>query len=182
MFLSLTPNDHCFTHYFFCCIAQSAPVAVKDEPKFKRGTQDLSACVKDVGVDGVEGLNLRWEAPFKFDDYVVGFKLAMRNLKKAPESLFIKRTYDTPLVDGAATVDCDYNVASKVLSADCKWVAKDSDLVVDLKGNTEDNLTKIGVAGSLSIAGEKLALEASKDLKNDKYFGSAKMAHGDTGM
>ena len=85
MFLSLTPNDHCCTHYFFCCIAQSAPVAVKDEPKFKRGTQDLSACVKDVGVDGVEGLNLRWEAPFKFDDYVVGFKLAMRNLKKATE-------------------------------------------------------------------------------------------------
>ena len=162
---------------------QSAPVGKsKDEPKFKRGTQDLSASVKNVGVDGVEGLNLKWEAPFKFDEWVVGFKLALSDLRRAPETLFVKRTYDTPIVDGAATVDCSYNVASKVLSTDCTWVSKTSDLEVSLSGNTEDRLTKVGVAGSVRIAGEKLALEATQDLKHSKYTGSARVAHGDTSI
>jgi len=154
----------------------------KEEPKFKRGTQDLSASVKNVGVDGIDGLNVKWEAPFKFDEWVVGFKLALSDLRRAPETLFVKRTYDTPVVDGAATVDCSYNVASKVLSTDCTWVSKTSDLAVSVSGNTEDKLTKVGAAGSVRVAGEKLALEATRDLKNAKYSGSARVAHGDTSI
>ena len=45
-------------------------------------------------------------------------------MKKAPESLFAKRTYDTPIVEGAATVDVDYNLDSKVFAVESKWVGK----------------------------------------------------------
>lgn len=89
-----------------------------------RFTQSISASIKDTTVNGVEGLNINWEAPFKFDDYVVGFRYALGNLKKAPESLFAKRTYDTPIVEGAATVDVDYNLDSKVFAVESKWVGK----------------------------------------------------------
>lgn len=87
-------------------------------------TQSISASIKDTTVNGVEGLNINWVAPFKFDDYVVGFRYALGNLKKAPESLFAKRTYDTPIIEGAATVDVDYNLDSKVFAVESKWVGK----------------------------------------------------------
>ena len=57
----------------------------------------------------------------------MGFRYALGNLKKAPESLFAKRTYDTPIVEGAATVDVDYNLDSKVFAVDSKWVGKGKD-------------------------------------------------------
>ena len=86
--------------------------------------QSISASVKDTSVNGLEGLNINWEAPFKLDDYVVGFRYALGNIKKAPESLFAKRSYDTPVVEGSATVDVDYNLDSKVFAVESRWVSK----------------------------------------------------------
>ena len=75
-------------------------------------------------MNGLEGLNINWEAPFKLDDYVVGFRYALGNIKKAPESLFAKRSYDTPVVEGSATVDVDYNLDSKVFAVESRWISK----------------------------------------------------------
>ena len=50
-----------------------------------------------------QGLNVKWTAPFKFQDYVVGFKTTLGDLKRAPEELFIKRSFSTGS-DGTATV------------------------------------------------------------------------------
>jgi hypothetical protein len=86
--------------------------------------QSIAATVKDTNVDGVEGLNIQWAAPFKFDDYVVGFRYALGNMRKSPQSLFAKRTYETPVIEGAATIDMDYVLDSKVLSVESKFVSK----------------------------------------------------------
>lgn len=86
--------------------------------------QSISATIKDTNVDGVEGLNIEWAAPFKFDDYVVGFRYALGNLRKAPESLFAKKSYDTPVIEGAATIEMDYVLDSKLLKVDSKFVSK----------------------------------------------------------
>jgi hypothetical protein len=86
--------------------------------------QSIAATIKDTNVDGVEGLNIQWAAPFKFDDYVVGFRYALGNMRKSPQSLFAKKTYDTPVIEGAATIDMDYVLDSKVLSFESKFVSK----------------------------------------------------------
>lgn len=61
----------------------------------------------------MEGLNINVAAPFKFQDYVVGFKYALGNIKRAPESLFAKRSFDTS--EGQFTVDSDYTIADNTL-------------------------------------------------------------------
>lgn len=74
----------------------------------------MTASVKDTTVNGIEGLNVKISAPFKFQDYVVGFKYALGDLKRAPESLFAKRSFDTA-GEGSVTVDTDYNLENQVL-------------------------------------------------------------------
>lgn len=73
----------------------------------------VSASVKETSVNGLEGLNINVAAPFKFQDYVVGFKYALGNIKRAPESLFAKRSFDTS--EGQFTVDSDYTIADNTL-------------------------------------------------------------------
>jgi aspartate aminotransferase-like enzyme len=46
------------------------------------------------------------------------------NLRKAPESLFAKKSYDTPVIEGAATIEMDYILDSKLLKVDSKFVSK----------------------------------------------------------
>lgn len=114
-------------------------------------SKSISASVKDTTVNGVEGLNINWEAPFKFDDYVVGFRYALGNLKKAPESLFAKRSYDTPVVEGSATVDVDYNLDSKVFAVESKWVSKKDGFELNAKGDSKDKLISVGASTSQTI-------------------------------
>ena len=61
----------------------------------------------------MDGLNVELTAPFKFQDYVVGFKYAISDLKRAPESFFARRKFDTA-GDSSVNVNGDYNLAQKV--------------------------------------------------------------------
>ena len=140
----------------------------------------VSAAVKDTSVNGLEGLNINWEAPFNFDKYVVGFRYHLGNLKKVPESLFAKRSIETTGVEGVATVDADYNINSKVISADAKWVAKGRDLEARAKANSEDRVTEIGLSTSQDVEGKKVLLSADYNLQKKKLAGSAKVTIDDT--
>lgn len=137
-------------------------------------SQSISASIKDTTVNGVEGLNINWEAPFKFDEYVVGFRYALGNLKKAPESLFAKRTYDTPIIDGAATVDVDYNLDSKVFAVDSKWVGKDG-IELSAKGDSKDKLISVGASATQVIEGKNVLLTGSYNLLKKKIAGTAEV-------
>ena len=95
--------------------------------------QTITASVKDTQVNGVEGLNIKWSAPFKFQDWVVGFKTTLGDFSKAPEEFFAKKSFDAG--DGTATVDAEYTVDSKKLAVNGKWVGK-SGLELRAKGNT----------------------------------------------
>jgi len=143
-------------------------------------SKSVSAAVKDTSVNGLEGLNINWEAPFNFDKYVVGFRYHLGNLKKVPESLFAKRSIETTGVEGTATVDADYNINSKVISADAKWVAKGRDLEARAKANSEDRVTEIGLSTSQDVEGKKVLLSADYNLQKKKLAGSAKVTIDDT--
>lgn len=132
-------------------------------------SQTLSASVKDTQVNGLEGLNLKWSAPFKVQDYVVGFKYSLGDFKKVPDSLFANRSFNT--VEGVADVEADYNVAGRVLEVAAKWTSDKLGLSVAATGNSRDRVTEVSASTNQDIRGNKVTLSGTWDrLKNKLDF------------
>jgi len=138
----------------------------------------ITASVKDTAVNGVEGLNVKWSAPFKFQDYVVGFRTTLGDLKRAPEELFAKRSFSTGS-DGTATVDAEYNIDSKTLNVNGKWANKNG-LELRASGNTKDHLTEVAAETSTTLNGNRLNLGAVYDLLQKKLSTRTRMTVEDT--
>ena len=138
-----------------------------------------------MSTNGLEGLNLVWSSPFKIDQYIVGFKVALTSLTKKgaklPDSLFVKRTISTSApLDGSATVDADYCVESKVFSAEGNWKSSKHDLEVTASGNTDDQLTDVGFNTKANIGEAKAAIKANYNLLKNKLAGELKVDYSDT--
>ena len=140
--------------------------------------KSISASIKDTQVNGVEGLNIKWTAPFKFQDYVVGFKTTLGDLKRAPEELFAKKSFSTG-TDGTATVEAEYNIDSQTLNVNGKWINKNG-LTLTGKGNTKDHLTEVGAETSTTMSGHKLNVGAVYDLLSKKLSTTTSMNVDDT--
>jgi len=131
----------------------------------------------DTNVDGVNGLNLNWEVPFKVDDYVVGFRYKLNELKKYPETLFAKKTLD--VADGQATIDADLNIDGKTVAVAAKWV---SDKLVEgvkatlhLEGNNKDYLTQVGAEVNKNIDGKDVELKGTYNVADQKVRANGKV-------
>lgn len=135
-------------------------------------TTKVSASIKDTTVNGVEGLNVNIAAPFKFQDYVVGFKYALGDLKRAPESLFAKRSFETA-GEGKITVDTDYNLSDNVLSVATKWCSDSLGLSLGADGNTKNRVTNVDITKVTNVKDNKLSINAAYDLLNKKLSSSA---------
>jgi hypothetical protein len=116
------------------------------------GTSTVKSDVK-AGQTGLDGLNLQLNAPFKIDDYVVGFRMALKSVLSKdsrlplPDSVFLKKSVATPSpLDGTATVDTSVDLATKVLSADATWSAKETDLSLTASANSVDRVTDVGIS------------------------------------
>jgi len=132
----------------------------------------------DTTVNGLDGLNLKLAVPFKVDDYVVGFRYKLAQMKKVPESLFAKRSLD--IADGTATVDADYELGGKTLNIAAKWVSDKLGLSMHAEGNTKDKLTEIGASTKQEINGKKITLTGDYDLVNKKLDTTASLNLQDT--
>jgi len=140
----------------------------------------ITASVKDTNVKGAEGLNLEWSAPFKFKDYIVGFKYKLGDtLKNAPETLFAKKSISTG-VDGTASIEANYNVADKTLSAIGKWASEKVGLSLSAEANTNDKLTKVTAVNTQTVGGNKLTIGAEYDVLDKKASVCTKLAVDDT--
>jgi len=128
----------------------------------------VSASVKDTAVNGIEGLNVNIAAPFKFNDYVVGFKYVLGDLSRAPESLFAKRSFDT-VSDGSLTVDADYNLENKVLSVASQWNSDSLGLRVGANVDSADRVTEVSFGKDSKINDNKLSLQGAYDLLKKKF-------------
>lgn len=133
-------------------------------------------------VDGVSGLNLNWEVPFKVEDYVVGFRYKLNQLKKYPETLFAKKTID--IADGQATVDADLDIDGKTVSVAAKWV---SDKLVDglkttvhVEGNNKDYLTSVGAEINKDIDGNNVELKGVYNVADQKVRANGKVVRDKT--
>ena len=125
-----------------------------------------------------QGLNVKWTAPFKFQDYVVGFKTTLGDFKRAPEELFAKRSFSTG-ADGTANVEAEYNIDSKTLNVNGKWNNKNG-LELRASGNTKDHLTEVGANTETNVNGNRLNLGAVYDLIQKKLSTKTSMVVDDT--
>jgi hypothetical protein len=139
---------------------------------FSNAILQISAAVKDTSVNGVEGFNFNIVAPFKFQDYVVGFRYALGNFKKVPESVFARRTFETGN-EGTATVNADYDFADNSLNLAAKWNSDSLGVTVEADGDTKRKLKTVGVSKNLSIKDNKLTVTGAYDLLKKKVKGSA---------
>jgi hypothetical protein len=153
------------------CLIAIIAVALADAGK------SITASVKDTAVNGVEGLNIKWSAPFKFQDYVVGFRTTLGDLRRAPEELFAKRSFNTG-GDSTATVDADYNIESKRLNLNAKWSNEKIDLGAE--GNSEDKLTSLSASTNTQLNGNNLNVGAVYDMMKRRITGSSELEVDDT--
>jgi hypothetical protein len=116
----------------------------------------VSATVKDTSINGIEGLNINIAAPFKYQDYILGFKYNLGGLKKVPESLFVKRTFKTD--SGSALLDADFTISNKVFSLFSKFNIKKLKLNVEALFNSKDTLKTIGFTKDLDVQSNKLSI------------------------
>jgi len=132
----------------------------------------------DSNVNGVEGLNLNWEVPFKLDEAVVGFRYKLNELKKYPENLFAKKSFE--VADGTATVDADVHLDSKILSVAAKWVSDKTGLTLHANGDSKNQLNSVGLESSQKVNNQDLTLKGSYDVHSQKTQVSAKVRHEKT--
>jgi len=118
----------------------------------------MKAEVKDAATGGLEGLNVKLTAPFKFMDYVVGAKASITDIKNlAPEKLFAKRTWDN--ADGKLSVEADYDMKDKQVDFHADWSSKHISLSAD--GNSQDFVTKVGAKTAHVFDGASRNLKAT---------------------
>jgi len=141
-------------------------------------SQTFSASVKDTSVNGLEGLNVKWSVPFKIQDYTVGFKYALADLKKVPDSLFAKRSFDTG-ADGVAHVNADYNVADKTLAVSANWNSDKLGLALGAEGNSKDRVTEVSASTTHTIKGNKVTLKGTWDRIKSQFDFNTKAAVDD---
>mmetsp|Transcript_841 Transcript_841/g.491 ORF Transcript_841/g.491 Transcript_841/m.491 type:complete len:261 (+) Transcript_841:74-856(+) len=131
----------------------------------------LTANIRDTNVDGLEGLNLKLVAPFKVQDYVVGFRYAVAGLKTLPESLFARKSFD--VADTTVDVDADFTVANNVLKVGARWNSEQYGVTVTANADTESKFKDIGVSKRLDINGNRLTVSGVYDLLKKSARGTA---------
>ena len=96
-------------------------------------------------------MNLECDFPFKFNEYVLGFKHSISNFAKAPESFFLKKTYDTPN-NSKTTIKLDYNSVDQVLASSTTFESDTKyGLTAVADANTKDYLTKFSVESNTNF-------------------------------
>jgi hypothetical protein len=134
--------------------------------------RQVSATIKDTTVNGIEGFNFNIVAPFKFQDYVFGVRYALGNFNKLPESIFAKKSFETP-ADGLATVNADYDFVDNSLNIATRWNSDSLGLTVQANGDSKRKLKTFGVSKSLNIKDNRLSVAGAYDLIKKKISGSA---------
>eukprot|EP01039_Chlorochromonas_danica_P008043 gene8043-8873_t len=150
----------------FCVLSQ----VVAEAPSSTK----VSASIKDTTVSGLEGFNVNVAAPFKFQDYVLGFRYALGNLKRSPESLFARRKFETP-AEGLATVDAEYVLDDKVLDVAAKWESDKYGVKVGAEGNTKDRIKKLKLEKSVTVNSNKLSLKGIYNAVKKTFSGTASL-------
>lgn len=126
----------------------------------------ISASLTDTTSDGIDGLNIDLIAPFKYNDYIFGFKYGLGNIEKLPQFLFAKKVFKTS--QGDISVDADFTVDDKTFAVKSEWFNKDLGLSVGVNGNSKQSFTGVNFFKDGVIDGKKVALSSAYDIIKKK--------------
>lgn len=146
---------------------KAASVVVKDKNLIEKGAELVSTLTKGhsfkaevtgAETNGLEGLNLKLNAPFKFMDYIVGVKATIGDLKKlSPDTLFVRRTVD--VASGKLAVDVDYSLAEKDFDVGAQY--KGQGYTISAEGNSNEFVTKLAATKTHSFDDASRAIKAT---------------------
>jgi hypothetical protein len=123
-------------------------------------------------VNGIEGLNINLEAPFRVQDYVVGFKYALGNLNRIPERVFARKSFDTA-GQGKLSVSADYLVPENAAEVTTSWYSDSLGLTVGVSGNTKDKVTLVEAQKDHVIGANRFSVKAAYDVCKKVFVGAA---------
>lgn len=115
-------------------------------------------------------MNINWQAPFKFKDYVFGFQYHLSsNLKKLPEKLFVRKTFPTPL-SGVGDITAEFSPEDKVVGVVLNWMNEKRGVDLAVAGNSKDKFTVARLGLAKNIKGVNCAINSGYDhLKKQVY-------------
>lgn len=122
-----------------------------------------------------DGFNLNLAVPFKFEDLLFGFRYSLDNVSGVPESLFFRKSLDTPQ-EGVLTVDGDFVVGPNKLGVAARWVSNKLGLSLGANADSQSYLTNVDASKSLSIDGKKVTVSGAYDVKKNKAAGGIDVA------
>lgn len=141
----------------------------------------LSAGLKDTSVNGLEGLNIRAVFPFNFDKYVVGFKHSFTGFGRAPDALFVRRSFATGSV-GEGFVNAEYNTQNNVGSVNARWQSQALGVAVSVNADTQDKLQTVEVAAVQNVQGVNVGLSAAFDVLSQKISSTTTVQKDSTAL
>jgi len=141
----------------------------------------LSAAVKNTPVSGVEGLNLHLTVPYKYQDYLLGFKYTVSSdIKKLPDSFFANKNFETPL-DGSANVNAEFSVDDKTLHLDTEWSSAKHGVTAAVKADSKDYLKKVKVSKTQTLPnGFKGTMKVGYNVVKNVFCADASVTNGAT--
>ena len=118
-------------------------------------------------MNGLEGLNIRAVFPFKFDEYVVGFKHSFTGFGRAPDTLFARRSFKTGAI-GTGLVNAEYDTQSNVGSLNARWESRPWAVAMSVDADTKDKLKSVDIATVQNVQGVNVGVSAAFDVLSQK--------------
>lgn len=122
------------------------------------GNIRMSASITDRSVHDLSSLNLNVAMPFKVKDYVVGFKSALSDLKKVPERLFVKKTFETGLEDAKLTVDAQYRLGDHNVEVAARLSSDEHAASLFVDGDIANKLKNVEVRKQTNLNDFKISM------------------------
>jgi len=163
--------------------SSSSPVVVKGDSwddfkaKFDSKTKGktVTSSVKDVAVNGVEGLGVKLNVPWKLGSgFVAGIKYNVERVLKFPDEVYIRKSWETA-EDGTWTVEADYKYADDSFGLAAEWVSDKIGLTIHASGDTNNLnfINEVGVQIKEVLESSKLSLDGTYDFIKNKFTGNA---------
>lgn len=152
----------------FLCLAV-LPLLCSAGVDFSMMKSKITAEVNDP-TSSDQDFDAKIDIPMKVQDFVVGVGLRLGELKKNPESLFIKRTFDDVL-DGKLSFDTNFNPAKNLLKVIGKWASEPLGATIGAEYNTEDNLKNMEVSKSFKFDDKEYFLSGKYDFLKEELVG-----------
>lgn len=134
-------------------------------------SQQISAAIKDTKLQGDDALDLSFNIPVKFENFLFGLKCKLTNKYDiGADSVFAKKSIDTGL-DGKLTVAGDFNLKSNRLKTAFNWVSEQLNLKVNTEANNVDGFTNVDVTKSLTVSDRNIDVSAAYDAVKKVFRG-----------